>query len=207
VARPIPDAAPVTTATFPAISIAVLSHRGENAFQFRAYDAPVNEGEAEPRLAFVHVDDVEFTQVVRQLHGDREAGVHIKFLEWTPDRFVAYTRYDPGLVLERHGHSSDHLVFVLDGELTIATGAGDRLCTAGMLVVLEHGAAFGPLTAGPNGVTFLETYTGDVTPVPVDKEGYQRLLDERGVVRLPNPEFERPTSAPASDLGEGDRWS
>jgi len=167
----------------------------------------VNEGEAEPRLAFVHVDDVEFTQVVRQLHGDREAGVHIKFLEWTPDRFVAYTRYDPGLVLERHGHSSDHLVFVLDGELTIATGAGDRLCTAGMLVVLEHGAAFGPLTAGPNGVTFLETYTGDVTPVPVDKEGYQRLLDERGVVRLPNPEFERPTSAPASDLGEGDRWS
>jgi quercetin dioxygenase-like cupin family protein len=207
VARPIPDAAPVTTATFPAISIAVLSHRGENAFQFRAYDAPVNEGEAEPRLAFVHVDDVEFTQVVRQLHGDREAGVHIKFLEWTPDRFVAYTRYDPGLVLERHGHSSDHLVFVLDGELTIATEAGDRVCTAGMLVVLEHGAAFGPLTAGPNGVTFLETYTGDVTPVPVDKEGYQRLLEERGIVRLPNPEFERPTSAPASDLGEGDRWS
>jgi len=199
-----PDAAPVTTATFPAISIAVLSHRGENAFQFRAYDASVEtEKGEEPRLAFVHVDDVAFTQVVRQLHGDREAGVHIKFLEWTPDRFVAYTRYDPGLVLERHGHSSDHLVFVLDGELTI----GDRRCTAGTLVVLEHGAAFGPLVAGPEGVTFLETYTGDVTPVPADKEGYQRLLDERGIVRLPNPEFEPPPGAPTGDLGHGDRWS
>ena len=51
---------------------------------------------------------------------------------------------------------------------------------------------FGPLVAGPDGVTFLETYTGDVTPVPVDKEGYQRLLEERGIVRLPNPEFDRP---------------
>src|SRR5207248_11692208 len=174
-----------------------------NAFQFRAYDAAVGTAEHEPRLAFVHIDDGEFTQVVRQLHGDREAGVHIKFLEWTPDRFVAYTRYDPGLVLERHGHSSDHLVFVLDGELTV----GERVCSAGTLVVLEHGAAFGPLVAGPDGVTFLETYTGDVTPVPVDKEGYQRLLEERGIVRLPNPEFERPTNAPESDLGEGDRWS
>ena len=58
--------------------------------------------------------------------------------------------------------------------------------------MLEHGAAFGPLVAGPDGVTFLETYTGDVTPVPVDKEGYQRLLEERGIVRLPNPEFDRP---------------
>ena len=152
---------------------------------------------------FVHVDDVESTRVVRQLHGDREAGVHIKFLEWTPDRFVAYTRYDPGLALERHGHSSDHLVFVLDGELTI----GERVCTAWTLVVLERGAAFGPLIAGPDGVTFLETYTGDVTPVPADKEGYERLLEARGIVRLPNPEFERPANTPISDLGQGDRWS
>ena len=33
------------------------------------------------------------------------------------------------------------------------------------------------------------------------------LIPERGIVRLPNPEFERPTTAPESDLGEGDRWS
>jgi hypothetical protein len=157
----------------------------------------------EPRLAFVHVDDVDFTEVVAQLHGDRRASVRIKFLEWTPERFVAYTRYDPGLTLERHGHSSDHLLFILDGELTV----GDRLCTAGTLVVLEQGAAFGPLIAGPDGVTFLETYTGDVTPVPVDKEAYQQLLAERGITRLPNPEFEPPAGAPTSNLGRGDRWS
>ena len=159
--------------------------------------------EPEARLAFVHVDDVEFTEVVTQLHGDRRASVYIKFLEWTPDRFVAYTRYDPGLTLERHGHSSDHLLFILEGELTV----GERVCTPGTLVVLERGASFGPLIAGPEGTTFLETYTGDVTPVPVDKDEYQRLLAARGIVRLPNPEFERPAFAPPSDLGSGDRWS
>lgn len=171
----------------------------ENRFQFRAYDALV----AEPRLTFVDADDVPYTEVVAQMHGDRRASVHIKFLEWTPDRFVAYTRYDPGLVLERHGHSSDHLLFVLEGELTV----GDRVCGPNTLVVLEHGAAFGPLVAGPDGCTFLEHYTGDVTPVPVDKEGYRALLAARGVVRLPNLDFERPPGAPSSDLGDGDRWS
>src|SRR4030095_11390385 len=90
VARPIPDAARVTTATFPAISIGVLSHRDEDALQFRAYDADVAEGPAEPRLAFVHVDDVEFTQVVRPLDGDREAGAHIQVLESTAARRVAF---------------------------------------------------------------------------------------------------------------------
>lgn len=157
----------------------------------------------EPQLKFVDADRVPSTEVVAQLHGDRRASVHIKFLEWTPERFVAYTRYDPGLVLERHGHSSDHLLFVLDGELAV----GDRVCGPRTLVVLEQGAAFGPLIAGPEGCTFLETYTGDVTPVPVDKEGYAALLEERGIVRLPNPAFERPPGAPDGDLGEGDRWS
>ena len=157
----------------------------------------------EPALKFVDAPDVPFTEVVAQLHGDRRASVHIKFLEWTPDRFVAYTRYDPGLVLERHGHSSDHLVFVLEGELTV----GERLCRPGTLVVLEHGAAFGPLIAGPEGCTFLEHHSGDVTPVPVDKAGYQALLAELGIERLANLEFARPDSAPTTDLGEGDRWS
>ena len=72
----------------------------------------------EPRCKIVRTSDVEFTEVVAQLHGDRRAGVHLKFLEWTPDRFVAYTRYDPGLILERHGHASDHLVFVLEGPVS-----------------------------------------------------------------------------------------
>jgi hypothetical protein len=159
--------------------------------------------EPEPRLTFVHVDDVPTQEVVAQLHGTRRVGVHLKFLEWTPSRMVAYTRYDPDLILERHGHSSDAIVFIIDGHLTV----GDRECPPGTLIVLEKGAAFGPLVAGPDGCTFLECYGDDVTPVPADKDGYYRLLAERGIERLPNPVFEAPPGAPIVDRGEGDNWS
>ena len=58
----------------------------------------------------------------------------------------------PGAGLPHHGqhgrtahrHASDHLVYVLEGELLV----GDRFCPRGTLVVLEVGAKFGPLIAG-----------------------------------------------------------
>ncbi len=156
-----------------------------------------------PRLAFVHVDEVPWTEVLAQQHGDRRVSVHEKFLEWTRDRMVAQARYDPGMIIERHGHSSDNLLYVLDGEVAV----GERSCPAGTLIVLEEGAVFGPLVAGPDGCLLFEMWAGDVTPVPADKDGYARLLDERGVARLPNPPFQMPPRAPASDFGTGDRWS
>jgi ChrR-like protein with cupin domain len=159
--------------------------------------------DAAPRLTFVHIDDVAAQEVVAQMHGEQRVGVHLKFLEWTPSRMVAYTRYDPGLILERHGHSSDAVIFIIDGHLTV----GDRECPPGTLIVLERGAVFGPLVAGADGCTFLECYGDDVTPVPADKDGYYRLLAERGIERLPNPVFEAPPGAPAIDRGEGDNWS
>jgi len=41
-----------------------------------------------PRLAFVRADDVPWTEVIAQLHGERRASVHEKFLEWTPNAAV-----------------------------------------------------------------------------------------------------------------------
>jgi hypothetical protein len=156
-----------------------------------------------PRLAFVHVDDVPWKEVIAQQHGDQRVSVHEKFLEWTPRRMVVLGRYDPGLVIERHGHASDNLVYVIEGDLDVA----GRPCPAGTLIVLEQGAVFGPLTAGSAGCLLFETWGDDVTPVPADKAGYAALLAERGISRLPNPPFERPATAPTSDLGSGDRWS
>ena len=157
----------------------------------------------EPRLAFVQIDDVPWTEVIAQLHGERRVSVHEKFLEWTHDRMVVLGRYDPHVVIERHGHASDHLVYVLEGELLV----GDRPCRSGTLVVLEVGATFGPLVAGAEGALLFEVWMGDPRPVPADKEEYYRLLESKGIVRLPNPKFTKPDTAPKrSDDGE-DRWS
>jgi len=147
---------------------------------------------SDPRLSFVHVDEVPWTEVIAQLHGERRVSVHEKFLEWSADRMVVLGRYDPHVVIERHGHRSDHLVYVLEGELRV----GDRVCRPGTLVVLEVGAQFGPLIAGDTGALLFEVWTGDPRPVPANKEEYHALLREKGIVRLPNPRFTKPDGAP-----------
>jgi hypothetical protein len=145
-----------------------------------------------PRLAFVHLDDVPWNEVIAQMHGERRVSVHEKFLEWNAKRMVVLGRYDPHVVIERHGHASDHLVYVLEGELLV----GDRRCLPGTLIVLDVGAKFGPLIAGESGALLFEVWMGDPRPVPDDKEKYYALLKEKGIVRLPNPPIKKPATAP-----------
>ncbi|MEW6268181.1 MAG: hypothetical protein AB1689_02645, partial [Thermodesulfobacteriota bacterium] len=136
---------------------------------------------SEPRFVIVDGTDLPWVEVVAQRHGERRVSVHNKFLEWTPERMADFARYDPGVVIERHGHASDHLVLVLEGELAV----GDRACGPGTLIVLEQGAAFGPLVAGSRGALLFGTWACDPRPVPADPEGYARLLAERGIEKLP----------------------
>lgn len=159
--------------------------------------------ETPPRLAFVHADDVPWTEVVAQRHGTRRVSVHEKFLEWNAQRMVVLGRYDPHVVVERHGHASDHLVYVLEGELLV----GDRRCPPGTLIVLELGATFGPLIAGEAGALLFEVWMGDPRPVPADKEEYYALLRAKGIERLPNPKFTKPDTAPARRDDDDDSYA
>jgi quercetin dioxygenase-like cupin family protein len=163
---------------------------------------PATDGSA-PRVSFTHADDVPWTEVIAQLHGERRVSVHEKFLEWTAQRMVVLGRYDPHVVIERHGHASDHLVYVLQGELKV----GERRCSPGTLIVLEVGAKFGPLIAGDQGALLFEVWMGDPRPVPDDKAQYYALLKEKGIVRLPNPKFEKPASAPTQNEDGKDLYS
>ena len=78
----------------------------------------------------------------RRLH----ASVWEKWLAFSPDpQYLSlYGRYDPGMIVRRHGHHSPHVVFVLEGSIW----CGDRLCPAGTHIELPEGAAFGPFRAG-----------------------------------------------------------
>lgn len=144
-------------------------------------------GEGVPELLFRHIDDVPPQEVRAQLHGERHVGVRCRFMEFTDTRILIHTEYDPDLVLEVHGHRSDHMIYIIAGSATI----GGQLCTPGTMVLLEEGAAFGPIVAGPEGTELLEFYLGDGRPVSVDPEGYQRLLAERGITELvPHPSFD-----------------
>ena len=140
----------------------------------------------EPRIT--RVEDVAWQEVKAQLHGESRASVWERYLEWSPGLMVLYARYDPGMVVERHGHRSDHVVYVLSGQITV----GDVVCGPSTSIVLEEGAVFGPIEAGPEGALLLEIMTGDPRAVPADKEGFHALLAERGITPLPNPPIHAP---------------
>ena len=146
------------------------------------------EGAAMPELKMVHVDDVKWQEVKTQQHGNRRVSVWEKYLEWTPDLMVLYARYDPGMLIERHGHMSDHIVYVLEGEITV----GDARCQPGTNIVLEKGATFGPIEAGGEGALLLEIMMGDPRSVPADPDSFTALLAGRGVTPLPNPPLQAP---------------
>ena len=138
---------------------------------------------------FVHLDEVREQEVRRQQHGERTVSVYERWLDLN-DRFLSlYARWDPGMLVQPHGHNSDHIVFVLEGEMT----CGDVRCVKGTHIALDQGDTFGPFVAGPDGVELFEVMMGDPRSFSADPEGYERFLAERNVQQLPNPPIDMPT--------------
>lgn len=142
---------------------------------------------------FRHLDDpdVPWQQVKRQRNADgTEASVREKWLAFSPDpQYLSlYARYDPGMIVRRHGHYSPHVVFVLDGELEV----GDVRCPPGTHIELPVGAAFGPLRAGDAGATLFEVMMGDPRSWGDDPASFERVLAEHGAQPLPDVELDYP---------------
>lgn len=136
-----------------------------------------------PRI--LRIDDFPAVEVKAQQHGDLRVGVHLRFLEQTPARTFIHCHYDPGMIIEEHGHVSDHAIYILKGSVMV----GQEDCRPGTLVVLDKGSVFGPLVAGSEGTDILEFYAGEPTPVPVDRQAFAALLKERGIGEL-EPTFQ-----------------
>jgi hypothetical protein len=142
---------------------------------------------------FRHLDDpdVRWQQVKRQRNADgSESSVWEKWLAFSadPQYLSLYARYDPGMIVRRHGHYSPHVVFVIEGEVWF----GDRRCPAGTHIELPLGAAFGPVRAGPAGVTMFEVMMGDPRSWGDQPELFDQTLAENGAEPLPDVELEYP---------------
>ena len=142
---------------------------------------------------FRHLDDpdVPWQAVKAQRNADGSvAHVWEKWLAFSPDPqyLTIYARYDPGMVVRRHGHFSPHVVFVLEGEVTF----GERRCPAGTHIELPLGAAFGPVVAGPEGAVMFEVMMGDPRSWGDDPEAFEAALAAQGAEALPDPPLEFP---------------
>lgn len=145
-----------------------------------------DSGATSPR--FSHLDDLEYQEVRRIGQGDRIMSVREKWLDFSPAYLSLYANWDAGMIVQPHGHNSNHVVFVLEGEMT----CGDVVCRKGAHIALDQGDTFGPFVAGPDGVELFEVMMGDPRSFPADPEGYARFLTERGARQLPNPAIDMP---------------
>jgi hypothetical protein len=146
---------------------------------------------AEPIFRHLDDPDVPWQRVKAQRNADgSESSVWEKWLAFSPDPeyLSLYARYDPGMIVRRHGHYSPHVVFVISGELW----CGDRRCPSGTHIELPRGAAFGPFVAGPDGAVLFEVMMGDPRSWGDDPDAFARVLAERGVQPLPDPPIEYP---------------
>jgi hypothetical protein len=116
------------------------------------------------------------------------ASVFEKWLDFSPRFLSLWARWDPGMIVHAHGHNSDHVVFVLEGEMT----CGDVRCTPGTHIALNQGDTFGPFVAGADGVVLFEVMMGDPRSFPADPDGWPQFLAERGASPLPNPAIDMP---------------
>ena len=143
-----------------------------------------------PRIR--HLDELKWQEVRKQQHGDHTASVREKWPEFSDRYLSVYAEYDPGMMVHAHGHNSDHVVFVISGDVM----CGDVHCPAGTHIALDQGDTFGPIIAGPNGAVLFEVMMGDPRSFPADPEGFEKLLAERGVQQLPNPPIDMPDWLP-----------
>jgi len=155
-----------------------------------APDSPKVEG-LEP--IFRHLDDADmgWRAVKAQQNADGTVShVWEKWFAFSPDpQYLSlYAKYDPGMIVRRHGHFSPHIVFVLEGDVWF----GDRHCPAGTHIELPFGAAFGPVRAGENGALMFEVMLGDPRSWGDQPELFEATLAAHGASALPDPPLEFP---------------
>ncbi|HEY2430052.1 MAG TPA: hypothetical protein VGI06_14030 [Acidimicrobiales bacterium] len=118
----------------------------------------------------------------------RTASVRERWLDFSPGFLSLVARWDPGMMVHAHGHCSNHVVYVLEGEVT----CGDVRCPPGTHIALDQGDSFGPFVAGPEGALLFEVMMGDPRSEPADPDGWKQLLAAHQAEQLPNPPINMP---------------
>ena len=136
-------------------------------------------------------ENVPWQQVRTQRNADgSSSSVWEKWFAFSPDpQYLSlYARYEPGMIVRRHGHFCPHIVYIIEGDATF----GDTHCPAGTHIELPFGAAFGPVVAGPQGAVMFEVMLGDPRSWGDEPEVFDKALADNGVTALPDPPIDFP---------------
>lgn len=145
----------------------------------------------EARTTHLDGDEVPWIKVKSQRNADgSESHLWEQWVAFSVEpRYLAlFARWDPGMIVRRHGHHSPHVLTVLSGSFTCD---GEEL-GPGAHLELPHGASFGPFVAGPDGVVLYEVMMGDPRSWSDEPEVMAAVLAEHGVTPLTDPPIELP---------------
>ena len=144
-----------------------------------------------PRLRVGNVHELPWLRTREQQNSDGTRSAVQNRIVASEPMFVTYTRYEPSMMLARHSHQADEVIFILAGEVRV----GEQRWTEGTVAIVEEGAFFGPLVAGPEGALLFEVFNGQAQRAEQDRNGWDELKAARGVSELPIPEFVLPEDA------------
>jgi hypothetical protein len=131
-----------------------------------------------------HLDDVLEEEMLRFEFADgHTASIWEKWIEMSPRYFAFWNRWDPGAMTPLHGHTGDHINFILKGEIR----CGEIVCGPGTHIMLEWGDLFGPWEAGPEGCELYGFIAGEGSPFSGDSAVLEALLKARGARSVPVP--------------------
>ena len=131
-----------------------------------------------------HLDEVPEEEMLRFEYADgRTASVWERWIEMSPRYFAFWNRWEPGALSPLHGHTGDHIVLILKGEIR----CGDIVCKAGTHIMLEWGDLFGPWEAGPEGCELYGFIAGEGAPFSGPPEVFQNFMAEKGCRMVPLP--------------------
>ena len=145
----------------------------------------------EPRLRMGNVHELPWIRSREQDNADGSRSAVLNRIVASAPMFVTYTRYEPGMLLARHSHQADEVIYILEGEVRV----GEQLWRQGTVALLEKGAFFGPLVAGPEGALLFEVFNGRPERAGQDRIGWDDLKAARGVTELPIPDYVLPEDA------------
>lgn len=81
--------------------------------------------------------------------------------EESPGR-VFISKFEAGAVLTTHDHPNDYCSIVVEGSISMQRGG--QTYKAGDIRFVKKDTMYGPLIAGPDGVTFIEFHPGEHEP-------------------------------------------
>jgi hypothetical protein len=114
------------------------------------------KGHGELQVRFQDVakeNPIDHTLIARVLLGDPDSPSASN---------VFWIRFTPGHHTEPHSHASDYCEVILEGSLRV----GKKWLGPGDVRIVKAGTGYGPLEAGPEGVTALVIFESDFKTIP-----------------------------------------